>query len=297
MDRTNKPLKLGFERDLVEVSLNLLLGSKPQPATLQQSVKYSQIRASIKAIGIVEPLAVIPHPAHQGSYMVLDGHLRLEALKELQSESALCLISKDDEAYTYNKRVNRLSAIQEHRMIVRAVDRGVSPETLANALDISKAAIIARFKLLDGICDEAIRLLADKPASRSMFNVLRQMKPLRQIDVSKSMIDLNNYSVKMAMAMLQATAPEQLLDEVRIKTQQSSSSETLNRLRRELAAVQADTKLLEERYGPDNLQLVIIKTYIKTLLENAKVVRWLARNHGEYLHQLQLIADLENLAT
>lgn len=297
MDRTNKPLKLGFERDLVEVSLDLLLGSKPQPATLKQSIKYSQIRASIKAIGIVEPLAVIPHPAHQGSYMVLDGHLRLEALKELQSESALCLISKDDEAYTYNKRVNRLSAIQEHRMIVRAVDRGVSPETLANALDISKAAIIARFKLLDGICDEAIRLLADKPASRSMFNVLRQMKPLRQIDVSKSMIDLNNYSVKMAMAMLQATAPEQLLDEVRIKTQQSSSSDTLNRLRRELAAVQADTKLLEERYGPDNLQLVIIKTYIKTLLENAKVVRWLARTHGEYLHQLQLIADLENLAT
>jgi len=297
MERINKPLKLGFERDLVEVSLDLLLGSKLQPPTVRQSVKYSQIRASIKAIGIVEPLAVIPHPAHQGSYMVLDGHLRLEALKELRSENALCLISKDDEAYTYNKRVNRLSAIQEHRMIVRAVDRGVSPETLADALDISKGAIIARFKLLDGICDGAIRLLADKPASRSMFNVLRQMKPLRQIDVSKSMIDLNNYSVKMAMAMLQATSPEQLLDEVRIKAQKSSSSETLNRLRRELAAVQADTKLLEERYGPDNLQLVIIKTYIKTLLENAKVVRWLARTHGEYLHQLQLIADLENLAT
>lgn len=138
MERTNKPLKLGFERDLVEVSLDLLLGSKHQPATLKQSVKYSQIRASIKAIGIVEPLAVIPHPAHQGSYMVLDGHLRLEALKELQSEIALCLISKDDEAYTYNKRVNRLSAIQEHRMIVRAMDRGVSPETLADALDIPR---------------------------------------------------------------------------------------------------------------------------------------------------------------
>jgi hypothetical protein len=63
-----------------------------------------------------------------------------------------------------------------------------------------------------------------------------------------------------------------------------------------LAAVQADTRLLEEGYGPANLQLEIIKTYIgKTLLENAAVVRWLAKTHSEYLQQLQFIAEIKQL--
>ena len=70
----------------------------------------------------------------------------------------------------------------------------------------------------------------------------------------------------------------------------------LQRLERELAAVQADTRLLEEGYGPANLQLEIIKTYIgKTLLENAAVVRWLAKTRSEYLQQLQFIAEIKQL--
>jgi len=31
------------------------------------------------------------------------------------------LISTDDEAFTYNKRISRLSAVQEHRMIAKAI--------------------------------------------------------------------------------------------------------------------------------------------------------------------------------
>ena len=74
------------------------------------------------------------------------------------------------------------------------------------------------------------------------------------------------------------------------------ASEALRRLERELAAVQADTKLLEESYGPANLRLVIIKTHIKSLLDNTNVVKWLAKFRGEYLQQLQLIADIKHLA-
>jgi hypothetical protein len=33
------------------------------------------------------------------------------------------LIADDDEAFTYNKRVNRLATIQEHYMIVKAIER------------------------------------------------------------------------------------------------------------------------------------------------------------------------------
>jgi hypothetical protein len=35
-------------------------------------------------------------------------------------------VSTDDEAFTYNKRISRIAPIQEHRMILKAIERGVS---------------------------------------------------------------------------------------------------------------------------------------------------------------------------
>lgn len=295
MDKQPKPIKLGFELDCIEVPLELLHPGRVLPATIKNSVKYSQVKASLEAIGLVEPLVVFPHPAHQGAFQILDGHIRVAAFTELGVKEALCLISKDDEAYTYNKRVNRLSVVQEHRMILRAYERGASVQRLAAALDISESAIRSRFRMLDGICDEAIRLLADKPAGRTIFSVLRKMNAFRQIDAARSMISLDNYSVKLADAMLQATPPDELAADARPKLQRAGATETVQRLQRELAAVQADTKLLEESYADTNLQLAIIKAHVKSLLDNARVVRWLAQFQHDYLRQLQLVAEIKRL--
>jgi hypothetical protein len=49
--------------------------------------------------------------------------LRLCALKELGHTAADCIIANDDECYTYNARVNRVTPIQEHRMIHKAVEK------------------------------------------------------------------------------------------------------------------------------------------------------------------------------
>lgn len=296
MSNDDSKVKLAFERDCVVLPLDCLNASVPLPPQVKSTAKYSQIRASVKAIGLVEPIVVFQNAGRPGVFQVLDGRLRLEALKDLGESNALCLISTDDEAYTYNRRVSRLSAIQEHRMISKAAQSGVSTKALSLALDLSEDTVRSRFRLLDGICSEAVRLLADKPVPHGLFKVLRQVKPFRQIDIAQAMINLNNFSLKLAGAMLQATAAELLTEEVAARSVKSGPTEALQRLERELAALQEDTKLLEESYGPANLQLEIIKTYLsKTLLNNAAVVRWLARTRSEYLEQLQMIAELKKL--
>lgn len=297
MSRARKPVQLGFETDCVDVPLDMMRASRTLPAGIKTSVKYQQIRTSIASLGLVEPIVVVPDAERPDGYMVLDGHLRADALRDLGHTHARCLISKDDESYTYNKRVNRLSVVQEHKMIVKAVDGGTPIGKLAEALGLSVDVIRQRFRLLDGICAEAVALLAEKPATRGMFGVLRQMKPFRQMDVAQAMINLNNYSLKLALAMLNGTAPDQLVEKAAAKAQGNGASETLRRLERELAAVQADTKLLDESYGPANLQLTIIKTHIKSLLENINVVKWMAKSHQDYLQQLQIIADIKRLPT
>lgn len=293
-----KSIRLGFERDCVETPLNKINFPVPLPVGIKESVIYRQIRSSVKAIGLVEPIVVALNREQVGAFIVLDGRMRVEALRDLGAESALSLLSIDDEGYTYNKRVNRLSAIQAHRMIVLAAERGVSVNQLAEALNVSPGAIRERFRMLDGICSEVVALLADKQTTYGMFRILKQMKPFRQIDVAQAMVNLGNYSIKLATAMLQNTPADQLTDAAISKTQSSTYSDSLRRLERELAATQADTKILEEGYGPASLQLEIIKTHLgTTILNNVAVVRWLAKSQPDYLQQLQRIADIKELPT
>ena len=166
---------------------------------------------------------------------------------------------------------------------------------LAAALNVSEKSITDSFRMLEGICDEVVRLLAAKPAGRTMFGVLRKMSHFRQIDVARTMVGLGNYSVKFAQAMLQHTPADQLAADTKVVVPRSGGTETVQRLQRELAAMQADTKLIEDSYGDLALQLAIIKSHIKSLLDNAHVVRWLARFNNDYLQQLQLVAELKRL--
>ena len=89
-----------------------------------------------------------------------NGHLRHAALSDLGHSEAPCLIADDDEAFTYNKRVNRLATIQEHYMIVKAIERGVSEEKLARALNVDIKRIKTKRTLLDGVCPEVAEMHA-----------------------------------------------------------------------------------------------------------------------------------------
>jgi RepB plasmid partitioning protein/ParB-like nuclease domain len=297
MDKRVRPVECGFNSEWFDVPLNVLHASKVLPAKVKESIKYAQIRSSIDVIGLVEPLVVIPHSSVPGHFSVLDGHIRVEALNELGHERARCLIAKDDEGFTYNRRVNRVAAIQEHKMIVRVYESGVPVERLAAALGLSVSTIRDRFKLLDGICDEVVKLLSDKRVPRRVFSILRQMKTFRQIDVAHAMINLDNYSGKFVLAMLEMTSSDQLVEGSQKDPGKTGAVEAIQRLERELAVLQADTKVLEENYGPDSLKLVVIKSYVANLLNNVRVVRWLAQFKSEYLQQLQIISEIRNLPT
>jgi hypothetical protein len=289
-----KTVALGFEQRCVSLSIESLRPNKILAPTVRKSKKYAQIVASVRAIGLVEPIVVIQHPAEAGAYIVVDGHVRLEALRDCNIETTRCLIALDDEGFTYNKRYNGLAAVQEHRMIVRALDQHVPAEDLASALGMSVDAIKARFRLLDGICNEATTILGDKQCALGVFNILKKMTPFRQIDAATRMSDFNNYSTKFALAMLEATPPDQLVEPVS-KRNQNGSAEANARLEREVAALQVETRLYDQNYGRDILQLMMIMTYLQGLLTDAPIVLWLSQNRRDYLTEFKKIADIKTL--
>src|ERR1700732_5204398 len=100
-----------FDSDCVVVPIASILPVKATEKTAKSSHKYRQIAASIREIGLVEPPVVVRDARDTNSYLLLDGHLRIEVLRDLGQTEVECLVSTDDEAFTSNKGTSRLSAV------------------------------------------------------------------------------------------------------------------------------------------------------------------------------------------
>ncbi|WP_232316589.1 ParB/RepB/Spo0J family partition protein [Candidatus Burkholderia verschuerenii] len=92
----------GFERKIIEVPIALIRPSAPMAPRVLSTPKFRTILSSVRELGVIEPLAVFRSADNEGEYHLLDGRLRLEALKELKRQTAPCMVSSDDESYTFN---------------------------------------------------------------------------------------------------------------------------------------------------------------------------------------------------
>ena len=285
-------IRLGFERTTRSVSVDRIVATRQVTGNFRITSKYQSILSSVREIGIIEPLAVYPDKnSSVEKFLLLDGHLRLEALKELGAETALCLISTDDGGYTYNRQINRLSTIQEHCMIRRAIDRGVPAEKIAAALKIDVRRIHERHNLLEDIAPEVVMLLKDRHVSRGVFGVLRKMKPLRQIEAAEMMTSANLYTLPYAEMLLAATRSENLADSKKGKASSQISAEDILRMERELEKVSQDHKLAEETLGENMLSLVVAKGYVARLLPNKAIREYLERNFKELVSELNAVIE------
>ncbi|MFO6297117.1 ParB/RepB/Spo0J family partition protein [Rahnella selenatireducens] len=282
-----------FERNSVKFKIDDLIPTKKPPINVKNSKKYLQIKKSINSIGIIEPI-VVYLDSKLGKIKILDGHLRIEALKELGETEAICLVSTIYDTYTPNSKVSRITIIQEQKMIRKALKSGVSIEKLSEALGISIDILKGKINLLDGIDPEVVNLLANQNVPKATFNVLRKMKNIRQIECACIMNNMENYSEKFSLSLLHNTQPNLLVD-----GQQGNDKEghrkTIDRLEREMAQVHIESEKLKESYGENTLRLVIMKSHIQKLLENTKILHWLLDNKNELLIELKKISNINSL--
>lgn len=254
-----------------------------------------QIRSSIDEIGLIEPLSVGPANRNTGQHIVLDGHIRLIALQTLKFTEVFCLVATDDESYTYNSRVNRLSSIQEHHMIRRAIQRGVTPERLAKALSVDIRTIERKAALLEGICPEAAELLRDRQFSADISRVLRKMKPMRQVECVELMVSANTITIAYAGAMLVATPEDMLVKGKKPAKLTGMSHEQMAKMQREMGGLQGQYKMVEQTYGQDVLNLVLAMGYLTKLLGDKSVARYLKRHQPEVLSEFEAIVQTVSL--
>lgn len=287
-------LPLGFVGQPLMVDIARLLPSRKEPEAIRSSKKFHQLKASIEAVGLIEPLSVAA-PDPSGHYVLLDGHLRLLAAQMLQWQEIAVLVAADDEGYTYNSRVNRLSTLQETQMLRRAIERGVTPQRLAQALSVDVSVIHKKATLLDGLCPEVLEMLRDVVFAVSVGAALKKMKPNRQIECVELMLSANNLTQSYAEALLVATPPAMLVDDQKTIKRAGVGKDQMQKMENEMASLQRQYKLVEQTYGQDVLNLVLAKGYLNKLLANEGVSAYLKRHYPELLEEFRSIAKLEAL--
>lgn len=288
-------VRVAFEQQIVTIPVALLLPQRQTQEHQKKSTKYKRIVSSISKIGIIEPLVVSRLGKKETRYLLLDGHLRLAAIHDLGETEVRCLIANDDEAFTYNKRVNHLATVQEHFMILRALKSGVSEEKLAAALHMDIKLIKRRRTLLDGICPEVVEMLKDKSVNPVTFDVLRKMKPLRQVEAAELMATAANWTSSYAKALLATTRQEDLAKPDQPKKIAGLTTEQMARMEREMTSLHQDFKLIENSYGDDILHLVIASGYLSKLVSNKAIQRYLSQHHAELLEEFRSIISASSL--
>lgn len=281
-----------FDSGSTVVSISAILPVRAIGKTVKASHKYRQIVSSIKEIGLVEPPVICKQARSHDTFLLLDGHLRVEALKDLGHQEVECLLSTDDESFTYNKRINRLSAVQEQRMIAKALERNVPREKLAKALNINERSLRRKATLVDGICVEAISLLKDKICPLAVFDVLRKMNAMRQVEAAELLVNANNYSVGYASAILVSTPQSELANPQTPKRLKGLTAEALARMEGELSRLQQSISSIQDTYGQDHLHLTVVKGYLARLLASHHVAKYLEKTQPEFLSEFRSIVEM-----
>lgn len=289
-------IKYCFNEKTVSFRLSDLIYTKKLPTNYKSSQKYIQIKSTISALGLVEPILIYIDGA-DGTAKILDGHLRVEALKDIGEERVACLVSTVYDTYTPNKKVNRITIIQIQKMLKEAVRVGVPEDMLCSALNISSDSLKSNLSVLKGICPEVIELFNDRDIPKNTFMILKRMIPFRQIECANIMIKFDNYSKIFAQSLYHSSSPELLNDKGKPNIdERSGNRKAIERLEKEMAQVHFDTQKIKENYGSNSLKLTIVISHIKKILENPKVFHWLHRNKQDYLSELTKISDIEKLA-
>jgi hypothetical protein len=295
MKNQKKPVSRAFEDVTLRIAISDITPLREVRADVRKSVKYGQIAASIQEVGIIEPPVVVRDAKIAGRFRLLDGHLRLDILMSRGEQEVVCLIATEDEAFTYNRRLSRIAIVQEHRMILEAVKRGLSEERLARALNVNVANIRMKRNLLVGICPEVVELLRDLPVPIHAFTELRKLKPMYQIRAAEMMVAMNRFSMGYVKSIVVAAPADQLVEGKR-RPIRGLTNEQIDLMADETERLDREFKLIEQSYGADHLDLVLASAYITSLLNNARVVGHMARFHADLLQEFQKIAEVRQAA-
>lgn len=128
----------------------------------------TELAASIRQHGLVQPIVVTEHPDRPGQYLILAGHRRTEAARTVGLSQVPCLIRHDagtvDDHVALmlveNMQRRNLSAVEKARAMKKLIDRGMSQVDVARRIGVTPTTVNTHIMLLDLSDDELAKVEA-----------------------------------------------------------------------------------------------------------------------------------------
>ena len=143
-----------------------------------------------------------------------------------------------------------------------------------------------------GICPEVLDLLQDCMVPAKLFGLLRQVVPARQMEIARLMVALERVRFNYAKMLVALTPRSLLARDIDPRKEIDGLSEVqLGAMEPELGRLTLAFLSAMERRGRASLELVAASRYFERLMDNSRVVRYLAHNfpgHFEEFHNLSV---------
>lgn len=252
------------------------------------SAKYrKRIEASLRAVGLLEPLLVFPHG---DGFEILDGCLRYRILLDWGVESVPCLIGHAREAFTGNRMVNQLSASQEMKMLRKSLEE-LDEKTIANALGmvgISHRLNIGLLKKLEPTVEAAFEAgKLNLQCAKELANV----KPERQAEILKLMEQCNDYSVTFARGLVLKTPVAKRVKQNGNRTPWNQAEQKKSALLKKLQEAEQQQDFYTGLYRQFSTNLLKLVIYARLLLSNPRLREMLQQRHGQILGEFEQIIN------
>lgn len=260
-----------------------------RPRTISKR-EYGRILASIKATGLIEPLTVYPEG---DGYVILDGVQRHRVLTELGADLAPCLLGKRREAFTGNRMVNRVSPVQENRMIEKSLEE-LDETTIAAALGISGISHRIRKTLLKQLHPDVAAAFDEAKLTRTCAKELTHVKSERQKEILVAMEAYKDFSLAFARALILKTPPALRESRSRKKEPWGKNGQRKSDLLKKLAEAEQKHDFYSRLYKQYTVDLLRLAVYARSLITNSRIRAYLDQHHPVVVERFErVIADAQ----
>ena len=101
--------------------------------------------------------------------------------------------------------------------------------------------------------------------------------------------------VPYAKALLAGTPTERLIETKKPRKIKGIDEEQMARMQSEMLSLQNEYRVIEDSLGSSVLNFTVAKGYVSKLMDNAKVVRYMAQNYSEILEEFQKITEMQSI--
>jgi ParB family transcriptional regulator, chromosome partitioning protein len=248
-------------------------------------LNYQRLEASIRSVGLIEPLLVHQHQRH---YFILDGFLRYQVLQSLGVTHAPCLLIDNLDLYTPNRQVSYISMAARWKMLKRALTV-VDESRLKESLGLKHLRGKLSTAQEKGLCPEVHARIRDERMTQGAARALLPVTFERQREILEIADRAGDISIAFIRAMVLKTPPDQRSTGSLRKDPWDRAAQVRKSMIERLASVEKHHDFFQglyRQYAQDLIKLVI---YAREMLTHKPLRDYLSRHHPKEYELMQQV--------